>query len=100
MSTTCSARSRAWGNAAATGGCCRLRRTRNAMRPAATSVAAIITNVEDGGTEELCAPQQAGGQWPGAESNCRHADFQSAALPTELPGRGTANKMRTSRGQG
>ena len=26
--------------------------------------------------------------WPGAESNCRHADFQSAALPTELPGRG------------
>src|SRR5438552_15052329 len=26
-------------------------------------------------------------KWPGAESNCRHADFQSAALPTELPGR-------------
>ena len=26
--------------------------------------------------------------WPGAESNCRHADFQSAALPTELPGLG------------
>ena len=26
--------------------------------------------------------------WPGAESNCRHADFQSAALPTELPGQG------------
>ena len=25
--------------------------------------------------------------WPGAESNCRHADFQSAALPTELPSR-------------
>ena len=24
---------------------------------------------------------------PGAESNHRHADFQSAALPTELPGR-------------
>ena len=24
--------------------------------------------------------------WPGAESNRRHADFQSAALPTELPG--------------
>src|SRR5690349_19222481 len=23
---------------------------------------------------------------PGTESNCRHADFQSAALPTELPG--------------
>ena len=25
-------------------------------------------------------------QWPGAESNCRHHDFQSCALPTELPG--------------
>ena len=24
--------------------------------------------------------------WPGAGSNHRHADFQSAALPTELPG--------------
>ena len=24
-------------------------------------------------------------EWLGAESNCRHADFQSAALPTELP---------------
>ena len=26
------------------------------------------------------------GWWPGTESNRRHADFQSAALPTELPG--------------
>jgi hypothetical protein len=24
--------------------------------------------------------------WPGTESNCRHEDFQSSALPTELPG--------------
>ena len=29
-----------------------------------------------------------GSEWcPGADSNHRHADFQSAALPTELPGR-------------
>ena len=28
------------------------------------------------------------GLWcPGTELNCRHADFQAAALPTELPGR-------------
>jgi len=27
-------------------------------------------------------------EWPGTELNRRHADFQSAALPTELPGRG------------
>ena len=26
------------------------------------------------------------GWCPGTESNCRHADFQSAALPSELPG--------------
>jgi len=25
-------------------------------------------------------------EWPGAESNRRHHDFQSCALPTELPG--------------
>src|SRR5690606_22707900 len=26
-------------------------------------------------------------KWPGTESNRRHRDFQSRALPTELPGR-------------
>ena len=27
-----------------------------------------------------------GNKWPGAELNCGHTDFQSVALPTELPG--------------
>src|SRR5262249_57236519 len=30
--------------------------------------------------------------WPRAELNHRHTDFQSAALPTELLGLGTANR--------
>src|SRR6266568_4268369 len=34
------------------------------------------------------------GQWLGAESNRRHVDFQSTALPTELPSR---NRRRTAR---
>jgi hypothetical protein len=34
----------------------------------------------------LHPPPAAGRSWPGAESNCRHHDFQSCALPTELPG--------------
>src|SRR5687768_8403792 len=36
-------------------------------------------------------------QWPGAESNCRHADFQSAALPTELPGQDPNTNAHTAR---
>jgi hypothetical protein len=37
--------------------------------------------------------------WPGAESNRRHHDFQSCALPTELPGRDHSrrNKNRPDR---
>ena len=40
----------------------------------------------------FCLPQNHQGKsnkkrkWPGRESNPRRADFQSAALPTELPG--------------
>src|SRR5919108_4079658 len=34
----------------------------------------------------MCPERTAEGWCPGAESNHRHADFQSAALPTELPG--------------
>src|SRR4030088_2065234 len=36
---------------------------------------------------------------PGAESNHRHGDFQSPALPTELPGRG-AGRGRMPRVRG
>ena len=32
--------------------------------------------------------------WPGRESNPRHGDFQSPALPTELPGRTTGEASR------
>jgi hypothetical protein len=36
-----------------------------------------------------------GGGWcPGTESNRRHEDFQSSALPTELPGRGGPRERR------
>src|SRR5690348_14204263 len=43
-------------------------------------------------------PTPPNGIWPGAESNCRHADFQSAALPTELPGRDYAGKQLSGPG--
>src|ERR1035438_2347947 len=38
------------------------------------------------------------GWWPGTGSNRRHADFQSAALPAELPGRGNPSVAIPSRG--
>ena len=33
--------------------------------------------------------------WPGTELNRRHYDFQSYALPTELPGPGEKGSVRT-----
>ena len=35
---------------------------------------------------EVCGCRWMMKWWPGRELNPRHADFQSAALPTELPG--------------
>src|SRR5690242_11155540 len=34
------------------------------------------------------------GWWPGTESNRRHGDFQSPALPTELPGQASRLQVR------
>ena len=36
--------------------------------------------------------------WPGRESNPRHRDFQSLALPTELPGHCTCGKTEVRGG--
>ena len=38
--------------------------------------------------------------WPRAESNHRHADFQSAALPTELLGHAVADSARLTSSKG
>lgn len=47
--------------------------------------------------EPLSSPKLLIIKWLGTESNCRHADFQSAALPTELPSRSFATKFVTSK---
>jgi Phage integrase central domain len=44
-------------------------------------------------TERRQKKGRGGDWWPGRELNPRHADFQSAALPTELPGR-TGSRIR------
>ncbi len=44
------------------------------------------TRVAASALRDVSAPTYC--EWPERESNPRHADFQSAALPTELPGRG------------
>src|SRR5256714_6816434 len=41
--------------------------------------------------------EASGGWWPRPESNQRHTDFQSAALPTELLGRAGASGNRSAR---
>src|SRR6478735_5206606 len=40
------------------------------------------------------------GLCPGTESNRRHEDFQSSALPTELPGRQARSAENSTRGLG
>src|SRR6266702_6198219 len=60
-------------------------RTSTPLQPAA-SLSSLQT-----GCRRSNSPAVEASLWPGAESNCRHADFQSAALPTELPGRKSGN---------
>src|SRR6266516_7964126 len=60
-------------------------RTSTHLQPAA-SLSSLQT-----GCRRSNSPAAEASLWPGAESNCRHADFQSAALPTELPGRKQEN---------
>ena len=36
--------------------------------------------------------------WLGGESNSRHEDFQSSALPTELPSRERRSEIESGRG--
>src|SRR6266705_4606632 len=61
-------------------------RTSTPLQPAA-SLSSLQT-----GCRRSNSPAVEASLWPGAESNCRHADFQSAALPTELPGRALQGK--------
>jgi ParB-like nuclease domain len=44
------------------------------------------TDENDQGRLDKMVELQRERMWPGTESNCRHEDFQSSALPTELPG--------------
>jgi hypothetical protein len=53
-----------------------------------------------GGTLQVCGPAYGEMLCPGPESNQRHEDFQSSALPTELPGRGTRAFLREGTGDG
>src|SRR5688572_14872892 len=45
------------------------------------------SKISEGWLANRSSPKASGGWWPGTESNRRHCDFQSHALPTELPGR-------------
>jgi hypothetical protein len=65
----------------------------------------VLKGCDAGVTDEERAPRRMPVslrliRWPGTESNRRHRDFQSRALPTELPGRkpSHANGRQSIRG--
>ncbi len=61
--------------------------TTNSMERTERGKETIAALLEDLIGPSLTKLQTAEQWWPGTESNCRHGDFQSPALPTELPGR-------------
>ena len=56
------------------------------------AVAQMLHKMEKG--RRIGSPRLLKCWWPGTGSNRRHADFQSAALPTELPGRNRVFRRR------
>ena len=70
--------------------CCAISRTRP-HRPLVQRAAQIHPTKQNGDPSEVavfskCLSHLGFFWWPGTESNRRHKDFQSSALPTELPG--------------
>ena len=77
--------------------------TRSALHPAASAATLLFTRQARRESNPQPPVLETGAlpielrtyEWPGTESNCRHHDFQSCALPTELPGRkpGAINQL-------
>src|SRR5581483_11736817 len=76
-------------------GCTGIRSTWKARSPAQVTCAGLVRysngypGAARGAAPRIDRPTRCAWgacSWPGTESNRRHADFQSAALPTELPG--------------
>ncbi len=70
--------------------CCAISRTR-AHRPLVQRAAQFHSTKQNGDPSGVAAFSKCLSHleffwWPGTESNRRHKDFQSSALPTELPG--------------